>query len=502
MGIKNTKLFTSIRLILLSSPLGRARTTAARRPAGATISSFFSIVVLGALIFGTTALIAPAAAQTNIVVIMTDDMRLDDLDVMTETQALIGEGTTFRNNYATFPLCCPSRATFITGQYAHNHGVFANRPPNGGYTALDHTNTLAVWLQAAGYYTSHIGKYLNGYGLDTPPTLVPPGWTDWQGLVDNTTYRMYNYTINDNGSLVTYGEAEADYQTDVLADRAVETINQAAPNQPFFLSIAPVPPHYELFPTGFSAPRPAPRHEGAFNDRPLPRPPSFNEANVSDKPLFIRNLPRLTSSEIQTITTTYRARLASLLAVDDLVERVVNALADAGVLNNTVLFFTSDNGWMQGEHRIREGKIFAYEESSHVPLLIRGDGFPPGATRNQFVGNIDLAPTIVDLTDASPRRVMDGRSLLPLAQNPTLGTARDLLIETLRYEAVRNRSFVYVEHNTGERELYDMRPDSANYDPYQLQSRHADSAYSQIQSQLANRLNQLSTCSGTSCGAQ
>jgi N-acetylglucosamine-6-sulfatase len=305
MGIKNTKLFTSIRLILLSSPLGRARTTAARRPAGATISSFFSIVVLGALIFGTTALIAPAAAQTNIVVIMTDDMRLDDLDVMTETQALIGEGTTFRNNYATFPLCCPSRATFITGQYAHNHGVFANRPPNGGYTALDHTNTLAVWLQAAGYYTSHIGKYLNGYGLDTPPTLVPPGWTDWQGLVDNTTYRMYNYTINDNGSLVTYGEAATDYQTDVLADRAVETINQAAPNHPFFLSIAPAPPHR----TGIAGPQPAPRHGGtfdsepgsagpqpapddvgAFGNEPLPKPPSFNEADISDKPAFFRNL--------------------------------------------------------------------------------------------------------------------------------------------------------------------------------------------------------------------
>jgi arylsulfatase A-like enzyme len=118
------------------------------------------------------------------------------------------------------------------------------------------------------------------------------------------------------------------------------------------------------------------------------------------------------------------------------------------------------------------------------------------------VGNIDLAPTLVALAGATARRVMDGRSLLPLAQNPSLATSRDLLIETLTYQAVRNNGFVYVQHSTGERELYDMRPGTGNYDPYQLNSRHGASAYAQIRSQLATKLNALRTCSGASCGGQ
>jgi len=217
--------------------------------------------------------VAQTATKPNIVVIMTDDQTLESLRVLTKTRQLIGDqGTTFRNYYVSFPLCCPSRATFLTGQYPHNHGVFSNGPPNGGYTKLNNNNTLPVWLQAAGYFTSHIGKYLNKYGEDTAPTLVPPGWTHWQGLVDPSTYKLYNYTINDNGTLVTYGETPADYQTDVLANRAVATIDEAVLKQPFFLSIAPVPPHLELTSEGFTDPRPAPRYEGAFSQEPLPQP--------------------------------------------------------------------------------------------------------------------------------------------------------------------------------------------------------------------------------------
>lgn len=481
-------------------------TTVTRKAMHTALWSCLSIFLLGSVLFcAPSLLIAPAAAATqpNFVVIMTDDQTLELMRVLTKTRQLIGDaGTTFRNYYVSFPLCCPSRATFLTGQYPHNHGVFSNGPPNGGYTKLNHKKTLPLWLQEAGYFTSHIGKYLNGYGEETPRTLVPPGWTDWQGLVDNSTYRLYNYTINDNGTLVAYGQTEADYQTDVLARRAVETIDEAVLRQPFFLSIAPVPPHMEEFSTGFSDPRPPRRYQDAFSQEPLPRPPSFNESNVADKPAFIRKLPLLNATDVQRITSRYRAMLASLLAVDDLVERVVNELAATGVLNDTVIIFTSDNGFFNGEHRLKTGKIQVYEEAAHMPLLIRGDGFPQGITRNQFVANIDLAPTIVDLADASPRRVMDGRSLLPLAQNPSLATARNLLIETLKYKAVRNKSFLYVEHSTGERELYDMRPGTANYDPFQLQSRHVDSAYNQIKTQLRTKLNKLRTCSGANCEVQ
>jgi arylsulfatase A-like enzyme len=311
--------------------------------------------------------------------------------------------------------------------------------------------------------------------------------------------KMFNYTLNDNGTLVTYGGTAADYQTDVLADRAVDSINEAALRQPFFLSITPKAPHADE-PPGYAIP--APRYLGAFADKPLPRRPSFNEADVSDKPSFIRSLPRLTASRINEIKVRYQSRLESLLAVDDLVQRVANALANTGVLDNTVLMFTSDNGYFHGEHRIPNNKEKVYEEAARVPLLIRGGGFPPGVTANQYVSNIDLAPTIVSLAGATPRLVMDGRSLLPLAQNPNLATTRSLLIEHQTYKAVRNHSFVYVEHNTGERELYDMRAGTANYDPYQLNSRHANSNYNQIKSQLRTKLNQLRACSGTTCAVQ
>ncbi len=180
----------------------------------------------------------------------------------------------------------------------------------------------------------------------------------------------------------------------------------------------------------------------------------------------------------------------------------MDELAATGVLNNTVIIFTSDHGFFNGEHRLKMGKTQVYEEDVRMPLMIRGPGFPQGVTRNQFVANIDLAPMIVDLAGASPQRVMDGRSLLPLAQNAKLATSRNLLIETMEYKAVRNKSFLYVEHTTGERELYDMRPGTANYDPYQLRSRHASSTYGQIKSQLAATLRKLRTCSGANCEAQ
>lgn len=177
----------------------------------------------------------------------------------------------------------------------------------------------------------------------------------------------------------------------------------------------------------------------------------------------------------------------------------MSELTATGVLGNAVIIFTSDNGFFHGEHRIPSDKDKVYEESVRVPLLIRGGGFPAGAKPTQLAANIDLAPTLVALAGATARRVMDGRSLLPLALNPSTGRTRDLLIEGRDYQAVHNKAFVYAEHNTGERELYDLRRGTANYDPFQLQSRHADPAYNRIRAQRAIKLNQLRTCSGASC---
>ncbi len=379
------------------------------------------------------------SAAPNIVVIMTDDQASESMRVLQKTRNLIGgAGTTFRNTFAAFPLCCPSRATFLTGQYAHNHGVLGNTAPLGGYTKLNHQNTLPLWLQEAGYYTAHVGKYLNGYGNSTAETLVPPGWDDWQGLVlkeNEPTY--YNYKLNDNGTIINYGTAAADYQTDVLADRAVQTIGEAAQRtDPFFLSIATLAPHAESTGGTFPNPRPAPRHLGAFDNEPLPKPPSFDEADVSDKPAAIRNLPRLTSTVVNKITARYRSQLASLLAVDDLVQRVINKLKSTGELSNTVVMFTSDNGYFHGQHRIPTEKVKVYEEASKLPLLVRGPGFTAGKKEGKIVSNVDLAVTIVALAGAQARLQMDGRSLLQSLND------RAVLIETTDYRAVRNSGFV------------------------------------------------------------
>jgi arylsulfatase A-like enzyme len=448
---------------------------------------------------------AAPPSRPNILVIMTDDQRLDDMKVLTKTQALLAQkGTTFANAYVATPLCCPSRATFLTGQYAHNNNVLDNGPPRGGYDRLDHSSTLAVWMQGAGYYTAHLGKYLNFYGVTSPP-VVPPGWSRWFGLVDPSTYQMYGYTVNDDGTLVTYGNEPADYQTDVLALKAEEVIRaRAGQDEPFFLTVAPLAPHLEGGDgagTG-AVLRPAPRHEGRSQKAKLPRTAAFNEPDIRDKPAHMRAKPRFGGKIWKDILRIHRARLASLLAVDDLVERLVTALRETGQLENTVILFTSDNGFFLGEHRLPHGKYYPYEEAIHVPLLIRGGGFPARATTSQLASNVDLAPTILSLAGVDPGRVVDGQPLLPLALDADLEKDRALLIEGfsrgpragLPYAAVRTGHWIYIEYDTGEKELYDLEAD-----PQQLTSRHAAPELAGVREELAARLASLRECSGEGC---
>jgi arylsulfatase A-like enzyme len=466
----------------------------------------WSVLAVAGLLLAASQAWTPAPAplsesRPNVLVILTDDQTVADMRVLPKTRALLAErGTTFANSFVSYSLCCPSRATFLTGQYPHNHGVVANSGPNGGYHRLDSSNTLPVWLQQAGYYTAHIGKYLNEYGMDSPEP--PPGWSRWFGLIDPTTYRLFDYTVSDDGVPVSYGHAAGDYQTDVLAAEAERVLrSRAGASQPFFVTVAPVSPHLERIGRDQTPPRPAPRHEGRFADEPLPARPSFNESDVRDKPAHIRRLPPLSPAKAARATAIYRARLASLLAVDDLVESLVKVLADTGQLDRTVILFTSDNGYLLGEHRIPDQKYYPYEESIRVPLIVRGGSFPAGVTAKQPVSNIDLAPTIVALAGARPGRVMDGRPLLPLALDPGLETGRTLLIEgagTGRdkppFAAVRDPRWLYVEYATGGRELYDLARD-----PFELSSRHAAPALASVRDDLARRLARLRACSGDSC---
>jgi N-acetylglucosamine-6-sulfatase len=448
------------------------------------------------------ALAPAAAARPNIVVLMTDDQTLDSMAVMPKTRALIGgEGTTFRRSFVNYSLCCPSRSTLYTGQYAHNHGVITNTPPLGGFTRLDTTNWLPLWLQAAGYRTMHVGKFLNGYGRDAPPS-VPPGFSDWHGTVDPSTYSYYDYTVFENGVPRTYPGV---YSTDFIATRADELIAAAAPAaQPFFMSVAFVAPHSGQpreadDPPGIATPAVAPKYANAFASLPLPTPPSFNEADMSDKPLALQARPAITAVRALRMQEAYQQRLESLLSVDDAVESIVSALRGTGELDNTLILFTSDNGFFAGEHRVATGKVLAYEPSIRLPLLMRGPGVPVGATAGQLVTNADLAPTILDAAEAKPGRVEDGRSLLELVGDPGVEWGRELLLEGgnaqgLTFTGLRNYRWKYIEHTDGEVELYDLERD-----PYELQSLHPDPAFAGIKALLAARLAILRSCAGRTC---
>jgi N-acetylglucosamine-6-sulfatase len=438
--------------------------------------------------------------RPNVLVLMSDDQTLESLRVMGNVRTLLGnQGVTFDNNFVSYSLCCPSRSTFLTGQYAHNHHVMGNAPPNGGYDRLDHRNTLPVWLQKAGYVTIHLGKYLNGYGR-VRQTEVPAGWSEWYGSIDPSTYQFYNYTLNENGRLVKYGATPAEYQADVYARKAVEIIRrQAADPRPFFFSVAFLAPHSggprePGDPPNMATPVPAPRHRNAFATAPLPHMPSFNEVDVSDKPSGIRTRPLLPQARINAIRENYQQRLESLLAVDEAVGEIVRALEATGEINRTYIIFTADNGFFHGEHRVPTGKVLLYEPSIRVPLIIRGPGIPRGGHRSQLAANIDLAPTIVAAAHAAPERVMDGRSLLPIARDRLLFWGRDLLLETPTYSAIRTPRWKYAEHVNGEKELYDLLTDKD-----EMVSHHNDPRYAGVQSALAERLLRLKGCTGLSC---
>jgi arylsulfatase A-like enzyme len=436
----------------------------------------------------------------NVLVVMTDDERVEDMKAMRRTRRRIGgQGVRFANSYASFPVCCPSRATYLTGQYAHNHGVVSNHPPNGGAEALDDSATTAVALDAAGYRTGWVGKYLNGYlplARQDPP-YVPPGWDWWRATSVPRVMYGWEQVIGDR--LKRWGFSDRDYQTDVYARQAVQFLeNAAAEDAPFFLTISTFAPHIETRPSGGDHnPRGARRHRHVFDHEPLPRPPSFNEADVSDKPVFIQSRPRFDAEGRDKLRRINRDRLSTLLAVDELVLKVITTLRRSGVLDDTLVIFTSDNGYMLGDHRLK-GKGYLYEGSARVPLMMRGPGVPNGRVVRSQASNVDLAATIYDFTGVAPLIPSDGTSLIDIAGAPTAFADRALLLENRVAQAIRTPDWFYAELHTSsggaEFELYDM-----NADPDQLESLHTDPGHGAIRNQLANRLHAIDDCEGNEC---
>ena len=474
--------------------------------------------------------------RPNLILILADDL---DARLLEEHSAdypnlrrLVAEGTTFENAFVTDPLCCPSRATILRGQYAHNHQIVGNTWPRGGsqkFRELGHEgSTVATWMQDEGYRTVLIGKYMNGYH----GPHVPQGWDDWYAIAGG----YLSEELNENGRIEHY-DPDRYHLDDVLTEKAIDYVRRTSgQDKPFFMWLGSKAPHAPA--------TPAPRHEDAFSDEPLlKKVPSFDERDVSDKPDWVRNNPTLHQRQIATMGDLYRNRLESMLAVDEMVGDLVDTLKESGELSNTYIFFTSDNGFHMGHHRLTTGKWTAYEEDIRVPLIVRGPGVPKGAKREQLVLNSDLAPTFADIGEAQAPSFVDGRSLEPLLEEdpPGEGNWRSaFLVEAAPSEgrdppsplvhessikplltgdplpegwrraaqsgqwsridwgrpglkAIRTQRYLYVEYDTGERELYALEKD-----PYQLRNLAGETSLRLLQ-ELRERLGELRTCSGADC---
>ena len=441
-------------------------------------------------------------ARPNIVLITGDDMTEVELRWMPRTRRQLGQaGVRFSDMVAPHPNCCPSRAQVLTGQYAQNNGVATNQPPNGGHDGLRPATALPVWLRDAGYQTGFVGKYLHGYDEHDEPE---PGWDRFRPIITKPLSAYYGVVQMDDGELTRWPDDV--YHTDLVRRQSSAMIDDfAAADRPFFLWSSYVAPHGSCAPGGLpncSGPPPAGPgdHPDDQADVRLPSldSPSFNERDMSDKPGFLRRAPRV-SAEVQ--QTLFSARLRALASLDDAVAETVAALDRAGELDDTVVVFTSDNGYLFGEHR-QTGKVLAYEESIGVPLVVRGPGVPAGEVRRQTVATVDLAPTFARLAGAAPLVRVDGVGLWRYATRDAEQRDRALLVQAggsrpgrWQYRAVRTGRYTYVDWPQMRRdELYDRRRD-----PWQLDSVARVASYASVQRRLERVLRRLETCAGARC---
>ena len=494
---------------------------------------------------------AGASNAPNVVFILTDDMTSSELAGMPNVQSLlVGQGTRFNRAYVSFPLCCPSRATMLGGQYMHNHGVHGNFPPTGSWIKFRdrESSALPVRLDQDGYYNVHIGKYMNGYGgydtLKESPIPVPPGWDEWYGKVAEDALYFNYQLVEKTGASATpkftfYGDQPPDYQTDVFADLAENFArDRAVAKQPFLLDLWFNSPHGPF--------DPAPRDLYKLSRAPLPSLPAFNEKDISDKPRWLQNQARnqLSRKRIKLIENERRRAQEQLLSVDESVGQLIQTLKDDGILGNTYVVFASDNGFFRGEHRLASGKYLPYDPASRVPLVIRGPGIPAGGVSDELVWNGDITQTILQIASGSQDPSLDGRSLLAFAQNPALRSTRPILLEgdtgpggaeaetaqtssarareakvgvlgkrgvdnldqepnaiksanadiAPAYRSIRTDRYEYTVYANGQTELYDMKRD-----PAQLTSLATDPRYRPVRQYLYAHLIPLSTCGGEAC---
>lgn len=512
-------------------------------PGGANTAAPAKLVPQGAA--------APAqSSRPNIVTIVTDDMRTDDLRWMPNVRALVqGQGLDFRNSFASYPLCAPARATLMSGQYAHNTGVLAVAPPNN-YQAFDDRRTVATSLNAAGYNTLFLGKYMNGYGTDRSKVTgknsfryVPPGWTDWMGSVSRPvnsqlkggTYNYFHLLLNHNGTIDDTHQGV--YQSVVegrLTRRLVRTYHRSP--KPFFLYFAPIAPHFGAprekgdphglvwpgtgQPERIKTPARPGRVWGKFNRQitrasGLPADGSESQKDVSKLPRPMRWLPPIVAKEKAAMLSLTRQRAEALFVLDQQIGKLVQTLKKTGEYDNTVLMFTSDNGYFLGEHRMRQGKVWAHEPSLRVPFLVAGRGVPHGV-RYDPVTSADVTATILDLGGARPPHPADGRSLVPSFARDR-GWRAPVVVEgqedgaemsaaedhrppgfdtPLTGTGVRTPRWKYVRYVDGDAELYDL-----THDPNELHNLYGLKRYAGVQARLAQLWRRYRSCAGILCQA-
>ncbi|MBA3266481.1 MAG: sulfatase [Nocardioidaceae bacterium] len=452
------------------------------------------MLATAALAAGTLVAVAPVPADDqaaatpstapNIVLILTDDQSYESVRQMPYVSSQ--DWVKFPNAYAENALCCPARASILSGQYDWKNKVVNNSTAQ----RLDETNTIATWLNNAGYRTALVGKYFNAYPFGEG-LYTPPGWDEWHAVYGMSSYNQYHYTINDNGVTSRYGTAETDYLGDQLINRAVDFIDAVPPGQPLFLSYTPTSTHSPWIP--------APRDVGAFKGVAMPKYANLNEEDVSDKPAWVQALPLL---DLKDQNRKRRREWTATLNVDLAVKEIDAALAATGRLDNTVVIFMTDNGYAFGAHRER-AKRCPYEECAHLPFLVR---YPHQAERvnHRLVSIVDVASTLADIAGVTPTIPQDGRSLVPLITRQKTSW-RDAILQHWigstatggpstsnvdtpipAFWGLRTRRYRYVELETGEKELYDLR-----HDPFEMRNGVNDEAYTTVVVALAAKLDTM-----------
>ncbi len=481
---------------------------------------------------------APTATpRPNVLLVMTDDMRYDDLQWMPNTQRFFARrGTDFRNMFAPTPLCCPNRASFLTGKYSHNHHVWWHLEP-WGYGAFNDSSTIGGALQRAGYRTGYIGKYLNRYGVakpkaapkHRPATYVPPGWDEWRATPDDTdlpssdprdgsTYDYFDTTVNVNGRLEGH---PGEYNSTILVDQALTVMDRfESGKRPWYVQLNSLAPHHGLpfesddpLNEDLATPARPGWVKGRFNAK-IPRgfgiPATGQpEADVSDKAVVTRTKPALTAQDRLDVRTLSRQRAETLFALDRELGRVFRHLRRTGQLETTTVVFTSDNGYMQGEHRWKSGKVIGFEPSYRVPLLIAGPGVPKAASEVQPVNTVDLTATVLDWAHATMPGT-DGTSFArTLGRDrgwdtalgyesflPSVPNLRGKGFEKGRASAVgiRTAGWFYVRYSNREEELFDLRKD-----PLELDSVAKDPATADVRRAMDRLWWRFRGCDGTEC---